>query len=94
MRSLGKVVAVVCFLVMIGCGTPTKQSIMDKAAKLKTKDELRSALGDPDGGYQSVQAPLLGTVEEWKYKCSDGEVVFEIVNNKIKMKIAGDSSKK
>ena len=91
-QFLGAVTLVGLFL-LSGCGAPSKQSMIEKAAKLKTKDELRGAFGNPDG-FQSVDAPFVGTVEEWKYKCSDGEVVFEIVNNKIKMKIAGDSGKK
>ena len=93
MHHFWRIVTVSGLLLLNGCGAPTKQSMIEKAAKLKTKDELRGAFGNPDG-FQSVDAPFVGTVEEWKYKCSDGEVVFEIVNNKIKMKIAGDGGKK
>jgi len=78
----------VAVVALSGCGTPSKQDVIDKTQGLKNKTQLRDTMGKPDE-FSTVEMPLLGSVEEWTYKCSDGEVVFEIVNSKIKLKMAG-----
>jgi hypothetical protein len=84
---------VAALLLLSGCGARTKQDVVDKAKNAKTKGELQSALGKPDD-FNTVKLPIGGiSAEEWKYKCSDGEVVFEIVNDKVEMTVAGKSEK-
>ena len=91
-RILGGVVLAVV-LTLSGCGAGSKQDIMAKAQNCKTKEELQKALGKPND-FNSADVPLLGTVETWTYKASDGEVVFQIANGKVVMKVTGDAKKK
>jgi len=78
-----------------GCGlaSSSKQDILAKAEKCKTKEDLQKALGKPSG-FESVEVPILGPQEIWMYKASDGEVTFTISNGKIIMRATGEGKKK
>ena len=72
---------------LCGCGmSSTKQTILDKARNVTTKQELEQALGKPSevsgGSAFGVEGEL------WKYKASDGTVEFVIVNGKVLAKKA------
>ena len=90
-RRAGGIAAVVSLCMLSGCGTPSKQDVIAKANGIKKKDKLQEALGKPDN-LQYMEIPL-GAMETWTYKCSDGEVVFQIWKDKIIMKATGSDDK-
>ena len=92
LKFAGGLAAVFSLLLLSGCGTPTKQDVIAKANGIKKKDKLRDALGKPDD-FQVMDVPMLGSTETWTYKCSDGEVVFQLWNDKIVMKATDNGGK-
>jgi hypothetical protein len=92
---LSRVVSAVVLVLVLslpGCGSSI-QDIRAKADKCTTSQELEKALGRP-ASVESVKVPLLGTVEKWTYKASDGEVTYQIMNGKIVVEAAGPQEKK
>ena len=70
-----------------GCGSPTKRELAARSEHVKTTAELESALGKPDK-YELADMPVLGKVETFTYKASDGEMIFTSHNGKIRMKLS------
>jgi len=88
MRRMIWSLAVVGLLSLSCCGSPTKQELSKKAANIKTKAELESVMGKPDDFNK------IGPVETWKYKASDGEVVFLVIGDKVTGQAAGGEKPK
>ncbi|HEY3320717.1 MAG TPA: hypothetical protein VGP72_09660 [Planctomycetota bacterium] len=76
---------------LAGCGNGSRQDIMEKAKEAKNAKELRAALGKPDK-IDSVEV-LSVRNETWTYKGSDGEVVFQLMNDKVILKASGEKKK-
>jgi len=83
------------FCLLAGCGTSskTKQEIVQKTDSVKTTGELKNALGNPDG-YDMAEVPVLGKVETFVYKGSDGDMTFVAHNGKIVTRASGDGRRK
>jgi hypothetical protein len=67
-------------IVLLGCGPPSKDEILEKSEAVATKAELRDALGAPD------DRDKLGPVETWTYQASDGSVTFLITGDSVSLK--------
>ena len=80
--------AVIGLLCLSGCGHASKQELSKKAANIKTKTELENVMGKPDDFNK------MGPIETWKYKASDGEVVFVVVGEKVTFQAAGTKEEK
>jgi hypothetical protein len=80
--------AVISLIGLSGCGRASKQDISKKTSSIKTKSELESVMGKPDD-FNKV-----GPIETWKYKASDGEVVFVIMGDKVTLQAAGNEKEK
>jgi len=79
-----------CGLVLLGlvaCGRASKEEIVAKARDISRRAELERALGKPD------DITKLGPVETWRYKASNGEVIFLIVGDDVTLQAAGGSDK-
>lgn len=77
-------------LVMLGvvaCGRATKEEIVAKARDISVRAELERVLGRPD------DIAKLGPVETWRYRASNGEVVFLIVGDNVTLQAAGSPEK-
>lgn len=82
--------ALVCGLAVVGltaCGRPTKEEIVSKARDIGKRAELERVLGRPD------ELTKLGPVETWRYKASNGEVVFVIIGDEVTLQAAGSPDK-
>ncbi len=82
--------ALVCGLALVGlvaCGRPTKEEIVSKARDIGKRAELERVLGKPD------ELTKLGPVETWRYKASNGEVIFLIVGDDVTLQAAGSPDK-
>lgn len=64
------------------------QDLLSKAETVKTKAELRKALGDPDG------IAKVGPLETWTYQASNGEVSFLITGDAVTLKTASTAPRK
>jgi len=79
-----------CGLVLLGlvaCGRASKEEIVAKARDISRRAGLERALGKPD------DITKLGPVETWRYKASNGEVIFLIVGDDVTLQAAGGSDK-
>jgi len=77
-------------LVMLGlvaCGRGTKEEIVSKARDVSKRAELERVLGKPD------DITKLGPLETWRYKASNGEVIFLIVGDDVTLQAAGSPEK-
>ena len=83
--------ALLCGLIVLGlvaCGRGTKEDIVAKARDISTRAELERVLGKPD------DITKLGPVETWRYRASNGEVIFLIVGDNVTLQAAGSPEKK
>jgi hypothetical protein len=83
-RALGCAVAV---LGLVACGRGTKEDIVSKARDISKRAELERVLGQPD------EITKLGPVETWRYRASNGEVIFVIVGDDVTLQAAGGRDK-
>ena len=74
-------------LAVVSCGR-TKEDIVAKARDISSRTELEKRLGRPD------DITKLGPVETWRYRASNGEVVFVIVGDRVTLQAAGSEEKK
>jgi hypothetical protein len=81
------VAALLVGLTVVGCGSRTKEAIVEKARSVSTRAELEKTLGRPD------DVTKLGPVETWTYKASNGQVVFLIVGETVTLQAAGGETK-
>jgi hypothetical protein len=82
------VVAVAAGLTLLsGCGSRTKEAMVEKARNVSTRADLEKALGRPD------ELTKLGPVETWTYRASNGQVVFLIVGDSVTLQAAGGDTK-
>ena len=88
MKNVLLALACSILLALSGCGRASKQDISKKTSSIKTKSELESVMGKPDD-FNKV-----GPIETWKYKASDGEVVFVIMGDKVTLQAAGNEKEK
>lgn len=70
-------------VLLTACGGGTKEDIIQKARGVSTRAELEKVLGTP------TDIAKVGPVERWKYKASNGEVVFVIVGDKVTLQATG-----
>ena len=80
----------VCAAVVLGlvaCGRGTKEDIVAKARDISRRTDLERVLGKPD------DITKLGPVETWRYKASNGEVIFLIVGDEVTLQAAGRGDK-
>ena len=77
-------------IVLNGCGagSMTKQDMVNKTSKVKTKQELESALGKPTNFNK------LGPLETWTYQAKDGEVNFVITGDTVQLQATSDNKPK
>jgi len=87
-KQITQTLVAIAILSLAGCGSPSKLDISKKTVNIKTKAELENVLGKPDDFNK------LGPIETWKYKASDGEVVFLVVGDKVKLQAAGGDKPK
>jgi len=76
-------VCAVAVLGLVACGRVTKEDIVSKARDISKRAELERVLGRPD------EISKLGPVETWRYKASNGEVIFLIVGDDVTLQAAG-----
>ena len=80
----------VCGAVVLGlvaCGRGTKEDIVAKTRDVSRRADLERVLGTPD------DISKLGPVETWRYKASNGDVVFLIVGDEVTLQAAGRGDK-
>jgi hypothetical protein len=80
-------VCAVAVLGLVACGRGTKEDIVSKARDVSKRAELERLLGRPD------DISKLGPVETWRYKASNGEVIFLIVGDDVTLQAAGGHEK-
>jgi len=86
MRKLIATLALGLALALGACsGQLTKQEITRKAEGVTAKADLEKKLGKPTSFNK------IGPLETWTYKASDGEVVFLITGDTVRLDIAGGS---
>ena len=86
MRRLLTTLALAAALALGACGGQlTKQEISKKAEGITAKADLEKKLGKP------TSFSKIGPLETWAYKASDGEVVFLITGDTVRLDIAGGS---
>jgi len=69
----------------VACGGGnTKHDLLSRAENVETRAQLEKALGPPDDRSK------LGPVETWTYHASDGDVVFLITGDKVRIKSTSD----
>ena len=83
-RVLACVVAV---LSLVACSRGTKEDIVSKARDVSKRAALEQVLGKPD------EITKLGPVETWRYKASNGDVIFLIVGDEVTLQAAGPGDK-
>jgi len=83
-RVLACVVAV---LSLAACSRGTKEDIVSKARDVSKRAALEQVLGKPD------EITKLGPVETWRYKASNGDVIFLIVGDEVTLQAAGPGDK-
>jgi hypothetical protein len=81
-------VSALAILLLVACGPPTKEQLVEKARAIETRAELEKALGRPD------DIAKLGPVETWTYRAKNGQVVFLIVGDRVTMQAAGGDTEK
>jgi len=74
-------------LSLVACGRGTKEDIVAKARDVSKRAELERVLGKPD------DLTKLGPVETWRYRASNGEVIFLIVGDDVTLQAAGRPDK-
>ncbi len=88
MNKFARLLAVgLLLLVVAACGKPTKEDLVRKSENVKTKAELEAVLGRAD------DITKVGPLETWRYKGSNGDVVFIITGDIVQLQ-ATDSGKK
>jgi len=80
-------VCAVAVLGLVACGRGTKEDIVSKARDVSKRAELERLLCRPD------DISKLGPVETWRYKASNGEVIFLIVGDDVTLQAAGGHEK-
>ena len=86
MRRLLATLALATALALGACGGQmTKQEITRKAEGITAKADLEKKLGKPTAFAK------IGPLETWTYKASDGEVVFLITGDTVRLDIAAGS---
>ena len=86
MSKLGRWLAIVMLLALAACGKPTKEELLRKSENVKTKAELQAVLGLAD------DITKVGPLETWRYKGSNGDVVFIITGDTVQLQ-ATDTSR-
>ncbi len=74
---------VVIAAVIVGCDD-RKEDILKKSENVKTRKQLRAAIGDPDN------ASIVGPIETWTYEASNGRVTFTFAGDTMMLKTTGD----
>ena len=80
-------VCAVAVLSLVACSRATKEDMVSKARDVSKRAELERVLGKPD------EITKLGPVETWRYKASNGDVIFLIVGDEVTLQAAGSGDK-
>jgi hypothetical protein len=90
MKTFFSVLVLSLALALNGCGAGgmSKQDMVNKTSKVKTKQELESALGKPTNFNK------LGPLETWTYQAKDGEVNFLITGDTVQLQATSDNKPK
>lgn len=82
--NIRSLIAVLLLTLASGCGTGSmsKEDMMTKLKNAETGDDVRKALGKPDG-YEASEVPIVGKSESMTYKGKDGNLTVNLLNNKI-----------
>ncbi len=86
MSKFGRWLAIAMLLALAACGKPTKEELLRKSENVKTKAELQAVLGPAD------DITKVGPLETWRYKGSNGDVVFIITGDTVQLQ-ATDTSR-
>jgi hypothetical protein len=86
MNKFARVLAIGMLLALAACGKPTKEELVRKSQNVQTKAELEAVLGLAD------DINKVGPIETWRYRGSNGDVVFIITGNTVQLQ-ATDSGK-
>jgi hypothetical protein len=81
MGKLGRWLALAALLALAACGKPTKEELLSKSEHVKTKAELQAVLGLAD------DIRKVGPMETWRYKGSNGDVVFIIAGDTVQLQV-------
>lgn len=65
-----------------GAGSMSKEDMMTKLKDAQTGDDVRKALGKPDG-YEASEVPIVGKTESLTYNGKDGNITVILLNNKV-----------
>ena len=85
-KRLVALALIVCVVLALACGAPSKHDILQKAEDVESKQQLLEALGEPDERSKTA------FVETWRYQASDGTVVFTITGDKVMLKNTTEDS--
>jgi hypothetical protein len=88
MNKFARILAIGMLLVLAACGKPTKEELVRKSENVKTKAELEAVLGRAD------DITKVGPIETWRYKGSNGEVVFLITGNTVQLQATNSGKSK
>jgi len=82
MRKLTAGLAALALAIAACSPFDTKHDILSKAEEAQTKADLEDVLGAPDDRNK------VGPIETWTYRARDGEVVFVISGDRVRLKAA------
>ena len=82
LKPLRNFMTLAVLFLLVACGDPSKQDILNDAKDAGTKSALESALGKP------TTVSSIGPLEKWTYKAKDGEVVFIITGDMVALEAA------
>ena len=88
MNKFARLLAIGMLLVLAACGKPTKEELVRKSENVKTKAELEAVLGRAD------DITKVGPLETWRYKGSNGDVVFIITGDTVQLQATSPSKTK
>ena len=67
---------------LVACSPESKHELLSKTEDVRTKAELEAALGAPH------DRDKVGPIETWTYRARDGEVIFLITGDTVRLKTA------
>lgn len=82
-RNLIRLTCLIVVAVAIVACDDRKEDILTKSEKAKTREQLRSVIGDPD------EVSKVGPIETWTYHTSNGSVTFTLAGDTVMLKATG-----
>jgi len=85
-RNAIRLLCIVVIAVAIAGCDDRKEDILKKSENVKTREQLRAVIGDPDN------ASKVGPLETWTYQASNGSVTFTLAGDTVMLKTTGNKT--